>query len=147
MADIYEKVLIEAPAKEVFEQVADPEKAKDMFVSVTEVERLNDKVKEPGAKYREYRQLSNRKVGTDVEITEYQPFEIYGLTSQANGMKVNYRYTFKDVEEGWTEITFEGTVIPEKFILKLTKPIVTRMLIREEKDHLIYLKKFIEGEH
>lgn len=144
MADLQEKVDINAPIEDVFAAVADPENAADMFVNVDDVENLNDKTRETGAKYREYRQLSNRRVGTDIEISAFETEKLYEVIRHANGMHVVYRYEFRKSGENKTEISFEGTVNLERFLLKLARPLLVKMLRREDRDHLTKFKIYIE---
>lgn len=145
MADLAEKVVIHCPIEEVFETMANPENAAKMFVTVSEVERLSEKEKQVGATYREYRQLTNRRVGTDIEITHYDPYNEYAFKSISNGLTVEYRYTFHEMEQAKTEVSFQGTVYPEKLMLKLTKPLLVRMLKKEDQDHLKYVKQHLES--
>ncbi|PYZ93040.1 hypothetical protein CR194_07525 [Salipaludibacillus keqinensis] len=145
MADLFEKVLIDRPIDDVFNTMANPENAAKMFANVTEVERTNDQEQQVGATYREYRQLTNRRVGTDIEITRYEQGKKYSFKSTSNGLTVEYGYTF-DTEDGKTKVSFEGTVFPEKLMMKLTKPLVVRMLKKEDQDHLKYVKQYLENE-
>jgi len=88
MADLSEQIIIDCPIGDVFETIADPKNATNMFVNVSEVESLDDKEKQVGAKYREYRQLTNRRVGTDIEIISRNHNQEYGFKSLTNGLKV-----------------------------------------------------------
>lgn len=146
MSDYQESVTINRPKEEVFKTIANPVNATLMFVNVTEVETLNDKELEVGAKYREYRQLTNRRVGTDIEILDIEAPNRYQLKSSSNGLHVIYEYIFKDAGDGKTEVVFAGNVRPERLMLKLTKPLLVKMLKREDKDHLYHVKKYLEQE-
>ncbi|WP_280771949.1 SRPBCC family protein [Salipaludibacillus daqingensis] len=144
MADLFEKVVIDCPIEVVFETVANPKNAEKMFVNVSEVESLDDKEKQVGGKYREYRQLSNRRVGTDIEIIQRDHNKKYGFKSSSNGLSVDYVYSFQETDERKTKISFEGAVHPEKLLMRLTKPLVVRMLKKEDQDHLKYIKNYLE---
>ena len=145
-ADLSERITIDRPIEEVFELMANPKNAKDMFVNVSEVESLDDNEKQVGAKYREYRQLTNRRVGTDIEITRREQNQEYGFKSLSNGLVVEYRYTFQEIEPGITKVTFESKVFPKKMMMRLTKLLIIRMLKKEDQDHLKFVKTYMEKE-
>ncbi|WP_416150731.1 SRPBCC family protein [Salipaludibacillus sp. HK11] len=145
MSDFIQKEVIDCQLADVFETVADPKNAAKIFLNVEEVEAQNEKERQVGASYREYRQLTNRRVGTDIEITCYDRNQAYCFKSLSKGLHVEYCYTFSEAEDGKTNVRFEGTVYPEKWILKLAKPLLVKMLKKEDQNHLTYVKRYMEG--
>ncbi|UCZ51623.1 SRPBCC family protein [Bacillus shivajii] len=146
MADFHEEVTIVESIDDVFQFIANPKNATYYFVNVVEVDQLTDGEIKVGAKFKEFRQLANRKVGAELEVTKYEPVGSYAIKSNANGLEVIYHYTFEETENG-TKVVFTGNVKTKKLSMKLMRPLLVKMMKREDGDHLKGVKKLLEDTH
>ncbi|MCD8510152.1 MAG: SRPBCC family protein [Bacillus sp. (in: Bacteria)] len=145
MADLKEKQWINKPVEDVFNFLANPDNRVEIFVNVVKIESLSPDGVEIGARFKEVRQLSNRKVASELVLTDYDVNQTIGFMTESNGLKVNYIYQFKDVDGG-TEVSFEGKVQTNSFRTKLMKPMLVKMVKKEDGDHLLVVKKLLEEE-
>ncbi|SDY67973.1 Polyketide cyclase / dehydrase and lipid transport [Evansella caseinilytica] len=143
MANLVEEINVSQPVDKVFAFLANPENRVVMYVNVVEVVKLTAGDTTVGSKFREIRQLTNRKVGSVLEITELEQEKRVGMLSDSNGIKVLYRYFCKETAQG-TNIRFEGTVITDSLRTKLMRPVLVKMLKNEDADHLLNVKKELE---
>ncbi|WP_096189031.1 SRPBCC family protein [Evansella halocellulosilytica] len=143
MADFHEEVIINETIDDVYRFIANPKNATYYFANVVEVEKLSEGQVEVGSRYKEFRHLANRKVGAVLEVTEYEPEKSYGVKSDANGLEVTYHYSFQEVDQK-TKVTFNGNVIAKKWTMKLMRPLLVKMINREDGDHLKSIKKVLE---
>lgn len=146
MADLKEKQTINKPVNEVFAFLSEPENRTKIFVNVVKIETLTEGKVAPGAKFKEVRQLSNRKVASELVITDYELNHKIGFSTESNGLKVNYLYEVKEID-GQTEVTFEGNVQTNSFRTKLMKPMLVKMVKKEDGDNLLVVKKLLEEEN
>ncbi|MGP4059356.1 hypothetical protein [Halobacillus sp. H74] len=56
---------------------------------------------------------------------------------------MRYHYSFIETSEG-TRVDFKGELYTEGLRNKLMKPLVKKIIKKEDQDHLEHMKKFIE---
>ncbi|MDG5789053.1 hypothetical protein QA612_16465 [Evansella sp. AB-P1] len=144
MAELKEEMTINLPIRRVFNFLSDPTNRIDMYTNVVEVKKLTEDMNGVGSNYEEIRQLSNRRVGSQLELVEYEKNSKVGIVSDANGLKIYYYYKLEAVEKAKTFVTFIGSVQATTLRTKILKRLLVNMLKKEEKDHLLLVKKHLE---
>ncbi|KMJ59250.1 hypothetical protein AB685_09375 [Bacillus sp. LL01] len=145
MPDIQDSVIISKPVEEVFSFASNLDNSTQVMENVVAIEKLTDGPLNVGSKFKETREIRGRKASSIIEFTEYIPNERYAVKSETNGLKVIYYYDFKPTVEGGTKVHFQGDIHTSGIIMKLTKPIIRKILKKEDGDHLNQLKRLIEG--
>lgn len=145
MPDIQDSVIITKPVEEVFSFAANMDNSTQIMENVVSIEKLTEGPVQVGSKFKETREIRGRKASSIIEFTEFVPNERYVVKSEANGLKVIYYYDFKPTVEGGTKVNFQGDIHTSGIIMKLTKPIIRKILKKEDGDHLKQLKRLIEG--
>ncbi|WP_235858122.1 SRPBCC family protein [Sutcliffiella cohnii] len=144
MADLHDTVMIEKPLEEVFSYAANLQNSIHIMSNVTHIEKVTEGPVQPGTKFKETREIRGRKASAIIEIVEYEPPNTYSVKSESNGLKVVYRYFFENTAEG-TKVTYTGDIYTTGIMMKLSKPIIKKILQKEDGDHLKQLKKVIEA--
>ncbi|WP_096435299.1 SRPBCC family protein [Alteribacter populi] len=144
MADMEEGVMINKPIDDVFSYASNIENGTEMMANVVEVNKLTEGPVGVGTQYEEIRQFSNRKVGAVLEIVHYDAPHAYSVKSANKGLEVVYHYTFSDSGDS-TNVLFKGEVHTHGLLMKVLRPIMVRMLKREDAEHLKTLKQVIES--
>jgi hypothetical protein len=136
-------IVIDAPVEKVFEAATNVNNFKEIMVNVVEVQLLTEGPFQKGTKFKEVREIKGRKAEAIIEVLECVTNEKYSVKSENNGLFVEYRYVFKPQGEA-TLIQFEGIIQTKGIMNNLFKPIITSIIKKEDGDHLLYLKQFIE---
>ncbi|MEW9500959.1 SRPBCC family protein [Jeotgalibacillus marinus] len=145
MGALNQTMVIDRPIETVFAMATDMERSPLIMDQVEQVEKLTNGPVAEGTKYQEVRNLGGRRVQSTLEVIEFVPAESYAVSSEQNGVRIEFRYTFKPQGES-TYVTFDGTIQTSGFIRRLFKGMVVRMISKEELFHLQKLKKYIEKE-
>ncbi|MBU9714389.1 SRPBCC family protein [Evansella tamaricis] len=143
MADFIEERVMDKPVETVYNFLADPVNRQYIYSIVSDVEKLTGGDIAVGSRFREMRQFSNRKVGSEIEIIALEPSRLVTLKSEANGMNVIYRYTIEKAIDG-TKVKCEATVEATKLRTKLMRPALVKMVKKEDTDHLLYVQKELD---
>lgn len=145
MPDIHDSVIISKPVDEVFSYAANMDNSMKIMQNVVAIEKLTEGPVQVGAKFKETREIRGRQASSIIEFIEFLPNERYVVQSEANGLKVIYHYDFKPTVDGGTKVHFQGDIHTTGIVMKLTKPIIRKILKKEDGDHLSQLKKLLEG--
>lgn len=145
MADIQDSVVINKPVEEVFSYASNMENSMNIMVNVVEIEKLTEGPLQVGSRFKETREIRGRKASSVIEFIEYAPNKSYAVKSETNGLKVVYYYDFLPADGGGTKVEFKGDIHTTGLVMKLTKPIIRRILKKEDGDHLKQLKTVLEG--
>lgn len=145
MPDIQDSVIISKPVEEVFSYAANMDNATNIMQNVVAIEKLTEGPLQVGTKFKETREIRGRQASSIIEFIEFLPNERYVVQSEANGLKVVYHYDFKPTVDGGTKVHFQGDIHTSGIVMKLTKPIIRKILKKEDGDHLSQLKKLMEG--
>ena len=136
-------VFIDAPVETVFAITTDFNQAPMIMENVIRTEMLTDGPMQVGTQVKEVRKMGGKEAETVLIVSEFVPNEKYAVTSENSGIRVEYKYEFTAKETG-TAVDFNGIIHTTGLKSKLLKPLVEMILKKEDKDHLIRLKQYIE---
>ncbi|AJD92494.1 hypothetical protein JMA_31770 [Jeotgalibacillus malaysiensis] len=145
MGALNQTMVIERPIETVFNETIQMEKSPEIMDQVISVKKLTEGPIGEGTRYEEVRDLGGRKVQSELVVTEFEENQSYAVTSEQNGVKIKFRYTFREEGQNSTFVTFDGTITTEGFARSLFKGMIVRMISKEELFHLQKLKKYIES--
>mgnify|MGYP005831450779 CR=1 FL=1 len=145
MPDIQDSVIISKSVEEVFSFAANMDNSTKIMQNVVAIEKLTEGPIQVGTRFKETREIRGRQASSIIEFIEFLPNERYVVKSEANGLKVIYHYDFKPTVDGGTKVHFQGDIHTSGFVMKLTKPIIRKILKKEDGDHLSQLKRVLEG--
>jgi hypothetical protein len=137
------EVYIEASVETVFNVASDFNNSVFIMDNVVGIELLTEGPVQKGTKVKELRDVRGRTIESILVFTEYVANQKYSVTSENNGIFIEYHYSFHPQESG-TVVNFEGFIRTKGFKNALLKPIVTAIIKKEDGDHLDRLKEFIE---
>jgi hypothetical protein len=137
------EVYIEASVETVFNVASDFNNSVFIMDNVVGIELLTEGPIQKGTKVKELRDVRGRTIESILVFTEYVANQKYSVTSENNGIFIEYHYSFHPQESG-TVVNFEGFIRTKGFKNALLKPIVTAIIKKEDGDHLDRLKEFIE---
>ncbi|WP_257988241.1 MULTISPECIES: SRPBCC family protein [Bacillus] len=143
MADFQTSITIDKPLNEVFAFMVNLENSPDFMPNLIKSEKITDGPISAGTKYLETRYISGRQTVAEVVFTEFNENRSYTVKSETNGLGVVFDYNFQEVDEA-TRIEFAATIETSGFIMKLTKPLLVKMIKREDGNQLQYLKDILE---
>lgn len=138
-----ESVYIDAPVETVFGIITDFEHAPSIMETVVKTEKLTEGPIGVGTRIREVRNIRGKEAEAELVVSEFIPNEKYAVTSESFGMTVEYRYHFTAKDNG-TTVDFTGLLRAKGLKNALIKPLFERILKKEDKDHLVKLKEYIE---
>lgn len=137
------EVYIEASVETVFNVASDFNNSVFIMDNVVGIELLTEGPVQKGTKVKELRDVRGRTIESILVFTEFVANQKYSVTSENNGVFIEYHYSFHPQESG-TVVNFEGFIRTKGFKNALLKPIVTAIIKKEDGDHLDRLKEFIE---
>ncbi|MBD1380509.1 DUF3284 domain-containing protein [Metabacillus arenae] len=143
MAAFADSVFIKAPVDKVFSFAIKPENSVQIMENVIKTEKLTEGPIQVGTKFKETREIRGRKAEAVIECTKFIQNEVYSVKSEAKGLEVTYHYRFKEVDQG-TQVDFDCQIKTSGIIMKLTKPLFTKILKKEDGEHLQKMKSMIE---
>lgn len=138
-----ETIYIDAPVETVFNITTDFEQAPKIMDTVVKTEKLTEGPMQAGTQVKELRNVRGRGVETILNVAEFIPNQKYIVTSDSAGMMVEYKYHFR-AEDGGTVVDFTGSIHSKGMKNFLIRPLFERILKKEDKDHLVKLKAYIE---
>lgn len=137
------EVYIEASVETVFNVASDFNNSVFIMDNVVGIELLTEGPVQKGTKVKELRDVRGRTIESILVFTEFVANQKYSVTSENNGIFIDYHYSFHPQGNG-TVVNFEGFIRTKGFKNALLKPIVTAIIKKEDGDHLDRLKEFIE---
>jgi uncharacterized membrane protein len=137
------EIVIDAPVETVFQIATDIENMKHIMEHVLSVELLTEGPLQKGTKMKEVRAIRGGKTEATVEVTDYITNETYSVKSENNGLFVHYHYDFHRKDQG-TVVKLKVTIQTTGLINSLLKPMITRIIKKEDKNQLKHLKRYIE---
>jgi hypothetical protein len=137
------EVYIDASVETVFKAASDFNNSVFIMDNVVGIEMLTEGPVQKGTKVKEVREVRGRTIESILVFTEYVANQKYSVTSENNGIFIEYHYSFHPQDSG-TVVNFEGFIRTKGFKNTLLKPIVTAIIKKEDGDHLDRLKEFIE---
>jgi len=139
-----ETVHIIGPVETVFAIATDVKYAPKFMENVVKSEKNKEGTLQVGSQVKELRDVRGEGVETILTVTEFIPNEKYTVTSETSGMTVEYQYQFQ-AEGNETVVDFTGAVHSKKLKNILIRPFFERVLKKEDKNHLIRLRNYIEN--
>lgn len=129
--------------KDVFEVLSDPTNATEFLDNITESKKLTDGPIGVGTSFRETRVVRGKEASADLLVSAYEPGTHFGISSEAEGIKVDYHYRLTPEGDGtrltWTcELQASG-------LRKMMLPLVVSIMKKEDGDHLQRLKAYLEA--
>ena len=138
-----ETVYIDAPVETVFTITTDFDHAPLIMENVVKTEKLTEGPMQVGTRVKEVRNIRGKEAETVLVISEFIPNQKYTVKSENFGMTVEYHYHFMAKENG-TTVDFNGLIHTKGLKNALIKPLFEMILKKEDKDHLVKLKQYIE---
>jgi len=138
-----ETVYIDAPVETVFAITTDFDHAPLIMENVVKTEKLTEGPMQVGTRVKEVRNIRGKEAETVLVVSEFIPNQKYTVKSENFGMTVEYHYRFMAQENG-TTVDFNGQIHTKGLKNALIKPLFEMILKKEDKDHLVRLKQYIE---
>lgn len=139
-----ETIHINAPVEIVFEVTTDFKHAMSIMDNVVKIEILTDGPIQVGTRVKEVRKMRGKEAETVLVVTEYIPNQKYAVKSEDFGITVEYQYQFNAQANG-TSVDFNGLIHTKGLKNYLLKPLIEMILKKEDKNHLVQLKNYIEN--
>ncbi|MCP3738326.1 SRPBCC family protein [Rossellomorea sp. BNER] len=145
MAELQDSVVIQKPVNVVFQYASDLKNSPKIMENVVAVEKLTIGETKVGTQYKETREIRGKKAEAVIKFIEFTPNQSYAVESEHNGLRVVYTYQFKENGEN-TFVDFKGDIEVNGLWMKLMKPMIVKILKKEDGDHLRNLKNVMERE-
>ncbi|MEN8702079.1 SRPBCC family protein [Bacillus infantis] len=145
MADFKSTVIIRRPVAEVFQYATNPDNAPEIMPNVVKMEKATDGPIGPSTRFIETRMIRGKKVKAEIEYTQFEQDKSYTAKSNSNGLVVTYDYTFTEIDEG-TQVELEANIHTSGFIMSLTRPMLVKIIKKEDGRQLSYLKQMLQGD-
>jgi carbon monoxide dehydrogenase subunit G len=138
-----DNITINCPISEVFHFISDISNGPKLNEDIIEVVKLTDGPIAVGTKFKEAKTIRGRNAEAIIEVVQYQPTSVFSARSEANGLIVTYQYQMNEEANG-TRVNFQCEVKTSGIVMSLTKPLIIKILKREDGDHLKTVKKVLE---
>lgn len=160
MIKVSHSVMIDRPAKDVFAFIANPENAPQWVSGVHEVKKLSEGPMAVGAKARQVRRFMGQELGSDFEITHFEPntrldvkvtsgplagFHVAESVASAPGDIAEHAAAAKK-EQAVVTFVGQGEVAGALGkLFKLAEPVLARMYERQLQADMGHLKDLLES--
>jgi hypothetical protein len=134
--------LIEAAPGRVFEVISNPSEATKFLENITQSTQLTEGPIGVGTVFRETRLMGGKEASADLTITAYEPDTRVGISTEAEGITVTYRYDLTPEGTG-TRLTWLCE-LEASGLRKMMLPMVAAIMKKEDGGHLQELKTFLE---
>ncbi|MDQ0351319.1 putative membrane protein [Alkalibacillus filiformis] len=135
-------ITIDAPIDQVFRVISRYEYAVEKLDHIIDLKLNQDKVTE-GTKMTETRHIKGQNVNNTWEVIEYEPNQRFVVKSEQNKLYLTYRYTFVE-HDGQTTVNFDGNITTSGLRNLIYKPLIKKIIIKEDGEHLNKVKAYIE---
>jgi hypothetical protein len=140
-----DKTTIDRPITEVFEFISDLRNGPKMNEDILNVEKLTDGPIGVGSKFKETKVIRGRNTEAMIEVVQYEATTAFSAQSEVNGLKVTYHYQLSEGNNG-TIVKFHCEVKTSGLIMSITKPLIIKILKKEDGDHLTYIRRVLESQ-
>ncbi|WP_188207724.1 SRPBCC family protein [Alkalibacillus aidingensis] len=137
------EVFVNAPVEQVFQKIARYEYAEEKLDHIVKIEILTNSEVQKGTEIKETRDIKGRQVDAIWKVSDYQPNQRFTVKSDQNNLHLIYNYDFEE-ETGGTRIKFTGNIKTSGMRNLIYKPLIKRIIIKEDGDHLKKAKEYIE---
>jgi carbon monoxide dehydrogenase subunit G len=138
------KTTIDCPINEVFDFISDLRNGPKMNEDILSVEKLSEGPIGVGSKFKETKVIRGRNAEAMIEVVQFEANKAFSAQSEVNGLKVTYHYQLSEGNNG-TIVKFQCEVKTSGLIMTLTKPLITKILKKEDGDHLTYIRRALES--
>lgn len=128
--------------QEVFEVISNPTEATRFLDNIKESKKLTDGPIGVATTFRETRVMSGKEASADLLVNAYEPNTHVGISSEAEGIKVDYHYRLAPEADG-TRLTW-ACQLEASGLRKMMLPMVAAIMKKEDGDHLRRLKAYLE---
>jgi len=129
--------------RDVFEVLSDPTRAVEFLDNITECRKLTDGPIGIGTRFRETRIVHGKEAGTDLLVSAYEPHSHVGISTEAEGIKVEYHYRLAPVGGG-THLVWVCE-LEARGLRRMMLPVVAGIMKKEDGGHLQKLKAYLEA--
>lgn len=129
--------------QDVFEVLSNPTKATEFLDNITGSRKLTDGPIAVGTMFREIRLVDGKEASADLLVSAYEPNTHVGISTEAEGIKVEYHYHLSP-EGGGTRLTWTCE-LQASGLRKMILPMVAGIMKKEDGDHLRRLKTYLEA--
>lgn len=137
------EVTIKAPIEDIFDIFSNYKYFSDALNHIMKVEKETEGPVGVGTVFVERRHIRNMSIDNKLVVTEYVENEKFAIESKQNKLILNYFYSFTQGEEG-TKVSFIGKVRTKGIKNFMYKPLIEKIIKREDGDHLEKMKQYIE---
>jgi carbon monoxide dehydrogenase subunit G len=137
------KTTIDCPINEVFDFISDLRNGPKMNEDILSVEKLSEGPIGVGSKFKETKVIRGRNAEAMIEVVQFEANKAFSAQSEVNGLKVTYHYQLSEGNTG-TIVKFQCEIKTSGLIMTLTKPLITKILKKEDGDHLTYIRRALE---
>ena len=134
---------ISRPPQDVFDFITTPDNAPKVVQSVKSMVKLTEGPVHVGTRYRETRLMRGREEDAELEVSAYEPNQMYAVKNLTEGIETVYQYIFHSESNG-TRVDLVCEV-KAGGVKKLIIPMIVSELKKEDGDHLQRLKKVLEA--
>ncbi|MFC1609878.1 SRPBCC family protein [Myxococcota bacterium] len=117
------KEKIQARRDDVFVVFTDLEGATKRIEGIKEIEFLSETRSGLGVRWRETRVMFGKEATEDMEITALDPPDSYVVEAESHGTHYASVFSFRDADDGATEVTWEFEGKPLSLFAKLMTPL------------------------
>jgi carbon monoxide dehydrogenase subunit G len=133
---------IHAAPKKVFELISDLEHSASFIDNIKETKKLTAGPIAVGSRFLETRVMNGKDAQAELLVSAYEPPKHFGVSTEAEGIKVEYHYFFTAEGDGtnvrWVcELEASG-------LRKMMLPMVAGIMKKEDGHHLQKIKAVLE---
>ena len=132
---------IDRSPAEVFSYITDAERLPEWQSGAVEAQWQGEKA--AGGRIREVRKFLGRRMETELEVTEYEPDQRFGLKAVSGPVPFSVTQVLEP-RDGGTRLRFVGEGEPGGFF-KLAEPVVARVAERQFKNDFETMRDILEA--
>ncbi|GAA0466415.1 SRPBCC family protein [Alkalibacillus silvisoli] len=136
------EVTINAPIEQVFQVITRYEYAVKKLNHVLDI-KIENEALQVGDHIIETRSVSGQNIQNAWEVIQCESNKRFVVKSEQNKLFLTYDYTFSEVDQG-TMVSFTGNIKTSGVRNLIYKPLIKRIIIKEDGEHLNYVKSYIE---
>jgi len=130
--------------EDVFRFVADVRNAPKWVPGIKRIDVITDGPVGLGSKLREIRQVRQRTGSVEMEVTEFEPHERYGVSFMMGSYSASYQYRF--LPEGTGTHAEFTCYVTANGLRRVLAPLIAMAMKRQDSGQMKMLKREIENE-
>lgn len=116
----------------------------EIFEHIEEMQKITDGPIDIGTRIQETRLIRGFKAHATLEIVTLEPSKRLVVKNEPSGLVILQDYVFEQTGQG-TRVQLTSKVKTKGLRNLLTKPVMTKILKKEDVENLEHFKKYIEG--